>query len=189
MVLFAALSYAVTQSSRGGGNAKAETSKIEIAEYSQAVTSLRTATQRMRLKGVGINDIEFCAGGFPICGAINNKCTTGENCIYAKEGGGLDGSFLKRRAFTLYPPDQGVRVAGHGSLNIVLLSTAISAGGGLITIEQCEAFNESFGYSPTIYADNTPGTIYGDSTPLEGRWDFCYDDGGFYIIMHLLATN
>jgi len=59
-VLFAALSYAVTQSSRtGGGDAGRETNLISSAEITQYPAAIKTAIVRMVINGTAYEDLEF----------------------------------------------------------------------------------------------------------------------------------
>ena len=51
VALFAALSYAVTQSSRSGGDASRETNVLNAAQLTQYPTSLRTAVLRLIIDG------------------------------------------------------------------------------------------------------------------------------------------
>lgn len=89
VVLFAALSYAVTQSSRGGGNANSETTKLKIAEMMNYVTSLRTALLRMSVKGV--DDSEFCfdAPQWGHTGYNFAACADNANNVFHSSGGGV----------------------------------------------------------------------------------------------------
>lgn len=70
VALFAALSYAVTQSSRSGGDASKETNVINTAALTQYPNSVRTAVLRMIIGGIDPLDIyfnkpdEFSGGGF-----------------------------------------------------------------------------------------------------------------------------
>jgi len=62
VALFAALSYAVTQSTRsGGGSTEREQSVLSGASMTQHPTALRTAIIRMILGGVDVADIKFNA--------------------------------------------------------------------------------------------------------------------------------
>lgn len=71
VALFAALSYAVTQSSRSGGDASKETNVINTASLTQYPNSVRTAVLRMIIAGIDPLDLQFnkpdefdTAGGF-----------------------------------------------------------------------------------------------------------------------------
>lgn len=60
VALFAALSYAVTQSTRsGGGDANKETSLINSAQLSQYPSAIRTAIVRMIINGVAVDELLF----------------------------------------------------------------------------------------------------------------------------------
>lgn len=60
VALFAALSYAVTQSTRSGaGSSDNETGLINSAQLTQYPAGIRTAVVRMMIGGVDINDVSF----------------------------------------------------------------------------------------------------------------------------------
>ena len=60
VVLFAALSYAVTQSSRsGGGGTDGEANLVNSAQITQYPASVRTAIVRMIIGGVDVSQLEF----------------------------------------------------------------------------------------------------------------------------------
>lgn len=60
VALFAALSYAVTSSTRGGGgNASEETSLVQSSAVTQYPSSVRTALIRMIVNGVGADELLF----------------------------------------------------------------------------------------------------------------------------------
>lgn len=60
VVLFAALSYAVTQSSRsGGGDANSETNRIGGAQLTQYPSGIRTAIVRMVINGTDASEVSF----------------------------------------------------------------------------------------------------------------------------------
>lgn len=59
VALFAALSYAVTQSSRSGGDASKETNVINTAALTQYPNSVRTSVLRMIIAGIDPLDIYF----------------------------------------------------------------------------------------------------------------------------------
>lgn len=87
VALFAALSYAVTQSTRtGGGSGDNETALISSAQLTQYPATVRTSVVRMIIGGVDVNDLEFNApADFGACtGAPGNE----EFCVFHPEGGG-----------------------------------------------------------------------------------------------------
>lgn len=84
VALFAALSYAVTQSTRGGGNADDETSLISSATLTQYPASLKTSILRMSISsGVADQQLEFNPP------STLGSCTVSEaNCLFSSLGGG-----------------------------------------------------------------------------------------------------
>jgi hypothetical protein len=66
VALFAALSYAVTQSSRSGGDASRETNILNAAQLTQYPTSIRTAVLRLVIDGFQDTNILYNvpSGGF-----------------------------------------------------------------------------------------------------------------------------
>lgn len=88
VALFAALSYAVTSSSRsGGGNASDETSLVKSAQITQYPSSVRTSIIRMMVSnGVDATDLEFNApSDFADC---TGAPTTYSQCVFHPAGGG-----------------------------------------------------------------------------------------------------
>lgn len=59
VALFAALSYAVTQSSRSGGDAGRETNMINAAQLTQFPASVRTSVMRLVIDGVPVENMHF----------------------------------------------------------------------------------------------------------------------------------
>lgn len=59
VALFAALSYAVTQSGRGGGTVDKEQALISASQITQYPAALRTATTRMVITGTAITALDF----------------------------------------------------------------------------------------------------------------------------------
>lgn len=62
VALFAALSYAVTQSGRGSGSVSREQSLIAASQITQFPAGIRTAVTRMVITGVSSNTVSFIAG-------------------------------------------------------------------------------------------------------------------------------
>lgn len=88
VVLFAALSYAVTQSSRGGGDASSEKESIQVSQLFQYGTTMSTAMLRMSLRGVGDTDYCFYTGSN---NATYNhaSCSDDTNNVFHPDGGGV----------------------------------------------------------------------------------------------------
>lgn len=83
VALFAALSYAVTSSTRGGGDANSETSLISSAQLTQYPATIRTSVVRMIIGGADVSQLEFNAP------ADFDDCTAGNDlCVFHPSGGG-----------------------------------------------------------------------------------------------------
>ena len=91
VALFAALSYAVTSSSRsGGGDANDETNLISSSTITQYPASVRTAMIRMQVSdGVSTNEFEFNSPAGTGGVADYTDCTAGFGfCVFHPDGGG-----------------------------------------------------------------------------------------------------
>ena len=83
VALFAALSYAVTQSTRsGGGSTEREQSILSGASMTQHPTALRTSIIRMILGGVDVSNLQFNPP------ANFGNLTTNEQGVFHPTGGG-----------------------------------------------------------------------------------------------------
>lgn len=84
VALFAALSYAVTQSSRSGGSdAGSETDAVNAASITQYPTGVRTAILRLTVDGTQVQSIEFNDPS-----AFGSCSSSGALCVFHPSGGG-----------------------------------------------------------------------------------------------------
>lgn len=95
VALFAALSYAVTSSTRsGGGNASKETLSTQIAQLESFGVAARTALQRMRLSGgLQLWQIDYSKVTASWMSA-NATCASATCRLHDAAGGGLAGQAL-----------------------------------------------------------------------------------------------
>ena len=85
VVLFAALSYAVTQSSRsGGGGTDGEANLVNSAQITQYPASVRTAIVRMIIGGVDVTQLNFDPPS-DFAATCNGNPTP---CVFHPQGGG-----------------------------------------------------------------------------------------------------
>ena len=90
VALFAALSYAVTQSTRGGGNADNETKQIQIAQVVQHISEVRTALSRlMIINGCDNTDISFENANWSNGNYDHTPAASVDCQIYHPDGGGV----------------------------------------------------------------------------------------------------
>lgn len=90
VVLFAALSYAVTQSSRGGGNAESEVSLIKTAQITQYGNQIKFAVDRLMLvNGCAESELSFEHADLN-AGYVNAGAPTDNSChVFHTDGGGV----------------------------------------------------------------------------------------------------
>lgn len=107
VILFAALSYAVTSSMRGGGkNTSAETAEAGMAAVTQWLTTLNNAVLRMHMSGMAYESMSFRYdslryGGTAISNYLNNTNCTSDSCrVFEVDGGGV-----APQEFTKYATD------------------------------------------------------------------------------------
>lgn len=89
VALFAALSYAVTSSSRGGGDdASSETNLINSSTITQYPAGVRTTILRMQISdGITPSELEFNPpSAFNDCQTVGG--VVGVNCVFHPDGGG-----------------------------------------------------------------------------------------------------
>lgn len=163
VVLFAALSYAVTQSSRGGGNANSESLKIKAAQLTQYGAAIKTAVMRMKLTGT--DDAEFCFDtdliaepkwydGAPGCADDGNK-------VFHADGGGatfqdIDETYLDsgysasdQYGLPIFTGRSQVALIGENTEAELLMLVPY------LKLEICEELNRSLGIPLPIEHDYT----------------------------------
>ena len=88
VALFAALSYAITQTSRGGGNAAKEQALIHAAQLTQYGSTIANAMMRMGV--LGVTESEFCFNHTDNHADYNHAaCSDTANQIFHVDGGGV----------------------------------------------------------------------------------------------------
>lgn len=165
VALFAALSYAVTQSTRSGsGTTERETVLLNSASLTQYPTSLRTAVVRMILSGMDVGDIGFDT---PSEATFNDG--SAKNRVFHPTGGG---AVYQTAPLEVMAKDQGPGWTYNGNFDIPQIGQTGAGGNDLIaflpgvTISVCRRLNEELGVPtsaavpidtgvPDFDADNT----------------------------------
>jgi hypothetical protein len=153
VALFAALSYAVTQSGRGGGGVDREQALIAASQVTQYGAGLRTTVTRMVITGSAVTDLEFDS---------NNSDPTNE--VFHTSGGGAVDQAPPTSAGTStvynylttngtnghYITGVGTDTAGSGQDVIV--------GVDGLTLAVCRAINSGLGLiaAPTVETTQVP---------------------------------
>lgn len=207
VALFAALSFAITQSTRTGGSSTSrETTDLEASKILQYAVSVDTTLQRMRMM-TSKRDWQFDFSGNPNYVAVNpNTNCTDTSCRLFSENGGsipsgpLGAKMLSTDFLTLFPGSLGpfivFELAGVRNIGSSLPEVVLHIQG--INLDICQALNRKLLNIDSVSADTmgapgrfsgamtdwpTPGGAVTDLgtgwTALVGQNAGCYTDGGW----------
>ena len=149
VALFAALSYAVTSSTRsGGGDASAEQVRLAYTKLESYTTALRSAATRMIVSGVSVNEINnFTPSQFGTLSPAQIRSN-----IYHPDGGGVPYDAMRDPLITSAHPsdiyftlqvDNVGTTSGTSAGNEILFAVAV-------TDQLCNYINSRFGYTGAI---------------------------------------
>ncbi len=216
VALFAALSYAVTQSSRSGsGNASSETNLVDSSQITQYPASVRTSIIRQMVsKNVTVPSLEFNApSDFAACTG-----TPPDSCVFHPSGGAA--TYVNAPPnITTTGAEQGWVFNGENEINLVgttvggnspsATSADIIAFLPNVKTGLCQKINQQLGInSGAIVAeadldvttqmvngigilDGTAGGTIGGSgaTALDGRGFGCFSMGSVNYYYHVLVEQ
>ncbi len=210
VALFAALSYAVTQSSRSGGNADREKLKTAASEIIQYGTAMEQAITRMRVINkttpdqLSFENEAWKSGNGTVLYAagynVNSRGTIDQ--LFHPDGGGLTPLTFDRKPFMA--PRQGaltLPAIGHMQPQFVYFEqigteTATEIALRLMWLDEnlCMAINDILkienpnGKPP--HANGTDGIMTNETPALRGRYNFCaewhQDDDYHHFYWHVL---
>lgn len=193
VALFAALSYAVTQSGRGGGNVDRETLLIETAQLIQYIGSINQAVQRLQLVN-GCSDIEisllydsdedgtvetngddeFFNPNAPADGSCNVFSSNGGAITYIRPSdvlrdiSQLVGADLSQSGNIIFTGEnQHVQIGTDG---VAGASNDLSLVVPFMSQEACNQINQSLGISGTDTQDTDVSITLGDATAFTGSY-------------------
>ena len=159
VALFAALSYAVTQSTRSsGGDAGKETNKISSAQLTQYPASVRTSIVRMIIGGQDVDTLEFNAPeDFTNCTESPPGSNRFPRCVFHPTGGGATHVTAPGSLMTNGNPGGWIFNGDNEIENVGTTTTAGVASGTVDLIAflpgvsqgVCESINEELGISTT----------------------------------------
>lgn len=161
VALFAALSYAVTLTTRssGGGSAENEKAHMIASQFGQYGSSLAAAITRLRLSGCADTDLNFAHPSLvhPTfwAGSHNPSAPANGNCdVFGSAGGAILIRYLHGlpTAPLMITSLVSVDLVGTPSSDIILYT---SQPGTPLVRKACEAFNNGVGNS----GNNAGGTI------------------------------
>ena len=210
VALFAALSYAVTQSTRsGGGSTSNETAGINAAQTTQYPASVRTAVVRMIIGGVDATNLEFNAS------SEFGTLTSTDLGVFHPNGGGATHVFAPSVVMADGSPGEWFFNPEFEIVNIGTSTSSSDAGNDYlaflpgITQSLCTRINSDLGVSgdtvlaadaSTRYESNMingytfPGDefVLGDSNSagLAGQPFGCFENSdGEYVYYHLILEQ
>lgn len=163
VILFVALSYAVTQSLRGGGkDASEESARSDAAALMNYFVQISTAAQRMMLTG-NIRDYELnfyyqTTSRFVFGSNDNPNCTESRCRVFDPAGGGVSG--MDAQALNVFRKPGSASTAGIGYGHVPGTRTnapdiMFSVNG--LTKELCLEINRQAGYDGIVYSHGLPG--------------------------------
>lgn len=196
VILFAALSYAITQSNRSGGDASHESNLVAAATVTQYADSIHSGGIRMMLQGWGAADIYFSPPGDPDYEAYKKEQ------VFHPEGGGVPYQNVDPNTVELdannvpvgswvYSGDRLIPGIGSSSYNITILLTHVRKG-------VCEAINQQIKGSKAIpdvgltLAAAVAGSITFTGPDIDGNPFLCVattDNPVVYIYYHVVAEQ
>lgn len=200
VALFAALSYAVTQSGRGGGSVNKEQALILASQATQFPAAVRTGVTRMIITGTAVTALDFA------------EATTGaDDEVFDAAGGGViwqdppantqtaasDWNYLSAVHATdgWYVWNLGTNTTTTGRDVLAVMNS--------VTDAVCQQINRGLGLTATPVAEDTavdftaPG---GNGAPAAAGSDFtfdsnptapfaCVDNGGTNVYYHALVEQ
>lgn len=219
VALFAALSYAVTQSTRsGGGDASSETNLVNSAQITQYPASIKTAIARMIVSNsVTAEELEFNAPA-----AFSSLTSDGVGVFHPSGGGAtyalapesvIDTSLNPSKAW-IFNTENEIKNIGQTDATAPTHATAdtIAFLPG-VKLAICQKIHDQLGLATTFAADETGinyvtsqtdaagtstdhiltnatnGTIGTLATELVGQPQGCFKDGTKYIYYHVLIER
>ena len=213
VVLFAALSYAITSSMRGGGNdASKETAEMAATQILQNATAIEQAMMRARTVE-GIPDYGFnLKGSNSGSTQTNTTCTVSACKIFSDQGGSVASVGLPQAAW-----DDAAKANG-GQNTLFVAAQILDIGTAAedlvinlphINLATCQALNRAFGLTHSITAieswggyvnytgtltafpDATGIIIGNDVTALRGQRSACFYNGvsNGYTFYHVLIAR
>jgi len=216
VALFAALSYAVTQSSRTGGGDTGENALIYSAQVTQYPASVRTSIIRMLVSGnVNASELYFTKPEEFAAGCAANV----DRCVFHPSGGSATFSPAPPEVVTGTTP-QRWNFNSQNEINLVGTSVGGDAASATsadiiaflpnVTEPVCRRINEQLGIGDTIPGEtgivfdepsdmdhNTAGiaaagagpTIGDDVAAFDGQPYGCFSQGGVNVYYHVLIEQ
>lgn len=186
VIMFAALSYAVTKTTRGGGSIEREEKTLKASRLALMGTVVQSAVTRMTVTGVQPASVDLHTGDNV------TVCAAGSNCVFAPEGGGatvpnpMVELFSGAPVVTYYEVADGWTVSGIGTASADIIMTMSS-----LTSAGCTEINR--GLKLTVPPPEDADDADNDIDVFPGVPFGCYDSttgaATTYTYYHVLGSN
>lgn len=176
VALFAALSYAVTQSTRSsGGDAGRETNRINSAQLTQYPASVRTSLVRMIIAGQDVETVEFNSpSNFTNCTEEPAGTQNFPRCVFHPTGGGAThveapGSLMASGGpgGWVFNGENEIENVGTTTAGAAVAADTVDLIAFLpgITRGVCESINEELGL-PTTVPEEAVGILFDSASNM-----------------------
>lgn len=183
VALFAALSYAITKTSRLGRPIENEQNFISASLLIQIMGRLQAGATRVTMSGAASPaTLLLHAPGDQMA-----ACTTGDDCLFAKEGGAIDvpsppmGIFSAAPVVTYYETADGYSIEDIGTAAADVIVTFSP-----LTIIACRNINTGLKLGNAIPADANADTVL---EGFPGQPSGCLEMAGVYTAYQSLAEQ
>ncbi len=170
VALFAALSYAVTQSSRSGGDANREQSLLNSAQITQYPTSIKTAALRMMIDGMSVDKIFYTPPA--------NFGTSSDQYIFHPTGGGAVYQEVPSNLMAVAKPGLWIVNAEMFIPEIGTANADMIAYLPGISLDLCRKINNELGLFPSATPPGTPTAFAADQKAVYSKSMSDYDTRG-----------
>jgi len=181
VALFAALSYAVTQSGRSGGGVDKEDTMIKVAQTIQYMSSLTNAATRLTI----IDGIDPTNITFETTPLSHKPCINGTGCLFTSEGGGAawQNEVVGTTRYATTSWNFSVTDVGTTAADVLTYTYNL-------TQSECEQFNKGLGLSAPV-AEDPDSTVPYNAYPGEhyACSDMIFGAGTNFVYYHVIAAR
>lgn len=200
VVLFAALSYAITQSNRGGGAPNRETNLISSTTVTQYSSAIRTGVTRMILRNTDPMDITFEAPTEAAFTSLTVNAT--RNNLFHPDGGGVSYSQVDINTVNNVVLNQTINQNGNWNFVEAAVAGIGTAANDLVAMLDdikrpiCERINDQINGVPDVpeiasasTAILAQGNALLTGVGVNGKPFLCIKSSDNYIYYHIIAEQ
>jgi hypothetical protein len=208
VVLFAALTYAITQSNRGSGNSSArEGNSVAASSVTQFPAAIRTGITRILMRGFAVTELRYARPA----DATTEYATFTQQQVFHPDGGGVTWTDPDQQAVTAVADGQwhinsntGTTAAGIGGAGADTIMFLTNVKGGVCEAIMRQLYNVTAipagsttrvaiiaGASPATGLSNTTAITFNAAAGqgVDGRAFGCFSNGGVNFYFHVLVEQ